>query len=178
MNRNWFRNEARIMFVVFILPMVLALFVYIYFSYINPITYEAISAEERIKPDFNTGYFFGQIEAIEVNILGTYNDLNYLNNKSFQHESKRIFKKHKIGQLNGELLTIYLMKEHIPTNLDWSNELKMIIIEGNDTRKKIYKEIKQKRIENNWINEDPKDEKKIGEMLDIYIEYGNPYKLK
>ena len=177
MNKNWFRNEALIMMFPLCLIIIGGIFAFTYVIYLNHFE-SSLRAESKIDPDFNTGYFFGQIEAIEINILVTYGDLDFTLNKSFQHKFKSSHVKRKISQLNGELLSVYIFKEQIPKNLSWPEELKVIIIEGNDTRKKMYKIIKQKRIENNWIDEDPEYEKRISEMLDIYIEYGNPYKLK
>ena len=177
MNRNWFRNEAKFMMfpnVLILIAGFIALVVPIYLNSFEPV----IHAGEKVQPDFHIGFYFGSIDQMEINILQTYGDLEFMLNKNFQHPYKSSHVKRKITELNILLLGIYQYKDYIPINLNWPTDIHEIIIEGNDTRKKIYRNIKEQRIVNNWIDEDVEDENKINEVLDLYIEYGNPFKLK
>lgn len=177
MNKNWFRNEALFMLLPVYLIIIaggLAFFSPIYLNHFE----SSLRAEEKIEPDFNTGYFLAEISTGEINLLSIYGDLDFASHESFKHKYKSSHLKRKITQLNNQLLLIYLYKDQIPKNIGWPPEFLEILIDGNYTRKKLYKKIKQKRIENNWIDEDTEDEKKINEVLDLYIEYGNPFKLK
>lgn len=177
MNNNWFRNEAKVMFVIFILPFLLALFALLYLNYIKtPIVYEAISAEEETVSDFQIGYSASQISSNEMFITRAYSNIKILECENFENKEIRINGERAF--ISAMLLSTFINKNIIPEDYQFSQQMKDLIIPYSEHKKDSYLEIKNDRKDNGWTDENPEIEKKINEVLDLYIEYGNPYKLK
>ena len=136
------------------------------------------NAEKSIEPDFDTGYMLGSLSSAQIEVQKAYLDLQIVNDESFRYKNKSSLKKLRITDLNIALSSIYTYKEQIPDNLNWPDGFEELLTANSEKMKIFYKKLKVERIENDWIDEDPENEKRINEILDIYIEYGNPYKLK
>lgn len=136
------------------------------------------NAEKSIEADFDTGYMLGSLSSAEIAVQKAFLDLQIVNDESFQYKNKSSVKKLRITELNTALSSIYIYKQQIPDNLNLPDGFKELLTSNSESRKIFYKKLKDKRIENDWIDEDPENENRINEILDIYIEYGNPYRLK
>ena len=80
--------------------------------------------------------------------------------------------------INTSLISLYKLNKEIHNNLLWPENIKDKILINNFTYKEIFENIRIQRTENNWTWNDEIQEEEINQILDLYIAYGNPYRLK
>ena len=164
---------------IILLPLISASLVVIYYENINSSNNHQENSEQDNQPNFYTGIIVQSISSWETQLLfDKTNLLIYQENCKECWEKTPWIKEHYIKSLNGSLLILDTWKNVIPDDFQWPDEYLKEISKGFDTRKKLYKKIKEDRVEYGWTSNDPKEEESINQILDIYIKYGNPYKLK
>ncbi len=183
MTRNWFKKEAIYMQIPFISVLIIAgILTFIGPYYLNHF-YSSTNNEEKVETNYNqgfyTGFSFGSISSNELQILKIWHELKYHEcNDEKSNKNKCWGKDFKISDLNSKLISIYIYKNDIPEDFKIPENVRKHEISSSENKKKLYLRLKKERIQNGWVDKDPEQEKVINEILDLYVEYGNPFKIK
>ncbi|MEE9219895.1 MAG: hypothetical protein V3U98_12585 [Acidobacteriota bacterium] len=129
-----------------------------------------LEAQELSKDDelFMKGYSAGMVEVYESQITNAYIGLRLLKDM----DEAKAYRKILVSSMNTALFSLWHVADEVTIRPEM---LKILAGIKSANFKGFFEKLKGLRNQNNWLMDEPEQEKKVQWVLDQYIEYGNIY---